>query len=115
MGKGSTIDLEKNEKNYRELGRILNNLQNGAIPMDGYWQGTAEKSYLVPNLPLELAKALNARYHRGLLFMQDQRQQVSLSSMLLPIITGQKRIMWFQLPGITTLLKVLKIRRVIQK
>lgn len=64
MGKGSTIDLEKNEKNYRELGRILNNLQNGAIPMDGYWQGTAEKSYLVPNLPLELAKALNARYHQ---------------------------------------------------
>lgn len=64
MGKGSTIDLEKNEKNYRELGRILDNLQNGAIPMDGYWQGTAEKSYLVPNLSLELAKALNARYHQ---------------------------------------------------
>jgi len=63
--KGSTIDHTKNEKNYRELGNILKNLLSGPIPMDGVWQGEAEKSYMVPDIPLEMLKALNNRYNQA--------------------------------------------------
>jgi len=62
MGKGSTVDEAKNKKNYQELGNILNNLLNGPIAMKGMWQGEAEDSYLVPDIPLPMLKTLNARY-----------------------------------------------------
>lgn len=64
QGVSGTVAPQKNMKNYRELGKILNNLKNGAISLKGVWQGTAEPSYFVPAVDLNWAKMLSEKYNQ---------------------------------------------------
>jgi len=59
-----SVSPDSNKTNYKELGKILNNIKHGAIPMKGIWEGTAEPSYFVPGVELDWAKTLSAKYNQ---------------------------------------------------